>query len=248
MTGVVGVSPALWYFRYIASIFLTLHKRLCANYAEILVSLAIKSHFTGSVRWYEAQESEVLSIIRHRGAPRRSLGNYKKTAIFEVPLYALLLIELPTPVYEDRISFPNQCGFSQFILRRKKGNKPSNITYGCRIIWIYLSWKIYSTSFIKFIGWWNIFHKFLLTCICRLTRWRQLVDLPPSAKWWCNTHNLSGIPRSHVHVPIHVRLLNLSIVHVATCEFSICYKIILWFFTRFKCLQIMGKSYSNLLS
>jgi hypothetical protein len=29
VTGVVGVSPALWYFRYIASIFLTLHKRLC---------------------------------------------------------------------------------------------------------------------------------------------------------------------------------------------------------------------------
>jgi hypothetical protein len=31
VTGVVGVSPALWYFRYIASIFLTLHKRLCVN-------------------------------------------------------------------------------------------------------------------------------------------------------------------------------------------------------------------------
>ena len=28
VTGVVGVSPALWYFRYIASIFLPLHKRL----------------------------------------------------------------------------------------------------------------------------------------------------------------------------------------------------------------------------
>jgi hypothetical protein len=28
VTGVVGVSPALWYFRYIASIFFTLHKRL----------------------------------------------------------------------------------------------------------------------------------------------------------------------------------------------------------------------------
>ena len=28
VTGVVGVNPALWYFRYIASIFLTLHKRL----------------------------------------------------------------------------------------------------------------------------------------------------------------------------------------------------------------------------
>jgi hypothetical protein len=28
VSGVVGVSPALWYFRYIASIFLTLHKRL----------------------------------------------------------------------------------------------------------------------------------------------------------------------------------------------------------------------------
>ena len=32
VTGVVGVSPALWYFRYIASIFLTLHKRLCPNH------------------------------------------------------------------------------------------------------------------------------------------------------------------------------------------------------------------------
>ena len=31
MTEVVGVSPALWYFRYIASIFLTLHKRLCID-------------------------------------------------------------------------------------------------------------------------------------------------------------------------------------------------------------------------
>ena len=28
VTGVVGVSPALWYFRYIASICLTLHMRL----------------------------------------------------------------------------------------------------------------------------------------------------------------------------------------------------------------------------
>jgi hypothetical protein len=33
VTGVVGVSPALWYFRYIASIILTLHKRLCLNIA-----------------------------------------------------------------------------------------------------------------------------------------------------------------------------------------------------------------------
>ena len=31
VTGVVGVSPALWYFRYIASIFFTLHKCLCMN-------------------------------------------------------------------------------------------------------------------------------------------------------------------------------------------------------------------------
>ena len=28
VTGVVGVNLALWYFRYIVSIFLTLHKRL----------------------------------------------------------------------------------------------------------------------------------------------------------------------------------------------------------------------------
>ena len=31
VTGVVGVSPTLWYFRYIASIFLTPHKRLWVN-------------------------------------------------------------------------------------------------------------------------------------------------------------------------------------------------------------------------
>ena len=35
VTGVVGVSPALWYFRYIASIFLTLHKRLWTDYTKI---------------------------------------------------------------------------------------------------------------------------------------------------------------------------------------------------------------------
>ena len=29
------------------------YKTIDANYAEILVSLAIKSHFTGSVRWYK---------------------------------------------------------------------------------------------------------------------------------------------------------------------------------------------------
>ena len=63
-----------------------------------------------------AQESEVLSIIRHRGAPRRSLSNYRGAplcliyscpAIFEVPLHALalglLLIELPTPVIFETI-------------------------------------------------------------------------------------------------------------------------------------------------
>jgi hypothetical protein len=41
VTGVVGVSPALWYyFRYIASIFFTLHKRLCFRYiANIFFTL-----------------------------------------------------------------------------------------------------------------------------------------------------------------------------------------------------------------
>ena len=36
VTGVVGVSPALWYFRYIASIFLTLHKRLWSNRPHVI--------------------------------------------------------------------------------------------------------------------------------------------------------------------------------------------------------------------
>jgi hypothetical protein len=31
VTGVVGVSPALWYFKYIASIFLTLHTNPIGN-------------------------------------------------------------------------------------------------------------------------------------------------------------------------------------------------------------------------
>jgi hypothetical protein len=35
--GVVGVSPALWYFRYIANIFLTLHKRLWFNPGNTLL-------------------------------------------------------------------------------------------------------------------------------------------------------------------------------------------------------------------
>ena len=54
-----------------------------------------------------SQESKVISIIRHRGEPRRSLGNYKKKphscpVIFEVHLYALLLlIELPTLFYPE---------------------------------------------------------------------------------------------------------------------------------------------------
>jgi hypothetical protein len=37
VTEVVGVSPALWYFRYIASIFLTLHKRLCVTCGRSVV-------------------------------------------------------------------------------------------------------------------------------------------------------------------------------------------------------------------
>ena len=38
MTGVVGVSPALWYFKYIASIFLTLHKLLWPDRNAVLTS------------------------------------------------------------------------------------------------------------------------------------------------------------------------------------------------------------------
>jgi hypothetical protein len=37
VTGVVGVSPALWYFRNIASICLTLHKRLCLDWQKLIL-------------------------------------------------------------------------------------------------------------------------------------------------------------------------------------------------------------------
>jgi hypothetical protein len=40
VTEVVEVSPALWYFRYIASIFLTLHKRL---WARVVLNYETKS-------------------------------------------------------------------------------------------------------------------------------------------------------------------------------------------------------------
>ena len=43
VTGVVGVSPALWYFRYIASIFVTLHKR---PWVGVELSDTIASHKT----------------------------------------------------------------------------------------------------------------------------------------------------------------------------------------------------------
>jgi hypothetical protein len=46
VTGVVGVSAALWYFRYIASIFLILHKRLWskATYFRLSVVLGFYHH------------------------------------------------------------------------------------------------------------------------------------------------------------------------------------------------------------
>ena len=58
----------------------------------------------------QPQESEVLSIIRYRGAL------YSCPAIFEVPFYALLLIELPTPVamQQQRINSQKMCHFIYF--------------------------------------------------------------------------------------------------------------------------------------
>ena len=55
----------------------------------------------------QQQESVVLSIIRYRGAL------YSCPAIFEVPFYALLLIELPTPVamQQQRINSQKMCHF-----------------------------------------------------------------------------------------------------------------------------------------
>ncbi len=58
----------------------------------------------------QPQESEVLSIIRYRGAL------YSCPAIFEVPFYALLLIELPTAVamQQQRINSQKMCYFIYF--------------------------------------------------------------------------------------------------------------------------------------
>jgi energy-converting hydrogenase Eha subunit G len=47
VTRVVGVSPALWYFRYIASIFLTPHKRLLCIWCSCgTVALMVLGQFS----------------------------------------------------------------------------------------------------------------------------------------------------------------------------------------------------------
>ena len=55
--GVVGVSPALWYFRYIASIFLTLHKRLCMEGLECKNWDEMSATDTIFGRWERAAET-----------------------------------------------------------------------------------------------------------------------------------------------------------------------------------------------
>ena len=73
VTGVVGVSPALWYFRYIASIFLTLHKRLWSDiYFEIVGPTAFLSVRTDGFRevWvsrsYRYQQEGYLQQSLHQ--------------------------------------------------------------------------------------------------------------------------------------------------------------------------------------
>jgi hypothetical protein len=62
VTGVVGESPALWYFRYIASIFLTLHKRLCCN--------RVQHHFL-KVRWLWMNRKMIGEAIYIRVSDRK---------------------------------------------------------------------------------------------------------------------------------------------------------------------------------
>ena len=50
VTGVVGASPALWYFRYIATIFLTIHKRLCYN-----IGICFRGEWVRGLLFYDAK-------------------------------------------------------------------------------------------------------------------------------------------------------------------------------------------------
>ena len=83
---------------------LSIKKTIClkehkGNKKGYIMSTCVKNKKFNVPILVTAQESEVLSIIRYMytiGAPRRSLGNYKKTffcscpAIFEVPLYLII--------------------------------------------------------------------------------------------------------------------------------------------------------------
>jgi hypothetical protein len=67
VTGIVGVSPFLWYFRYIASIFFTLHKRLwlklVTNKAKCLKRKTINKSMY--FKRFLATNNKYISVIAH---------------------------------------------------------------------------------------------------------------------------------------------------------------------------------------
>ena len=82
-----------------------------ANLATVrIVDVLLLGLLPVLVVYVQPQQSEVLSIIRYRGAL------YSCPAIFEVPFYALLLIELPTAVamQQQRINSQKMCYFIYF--------------------------------------------------------------------------------------------------------------------------------------
>ena len=99
---------------------------------------------------FRSQESKVLSIIRHRGAPRRSLGNYKKISL---PSY---LRGAPLCLIIDRTS--DSC--VPMVLRK---HALYNIRYlSFEWICIYTGMTI---KVIKFKSWTSIIFNCILTII-----------------------------------------------------------------------------------
>jgi hypothetical protein len=82
VTGVVGVSPALWYFRYRASIFLTLHKCLW-----FILDLSAFRSFSG---FFHCLTKHTWEVQKEKFGKRNYISvlllyNYNQIQLFPMP-------------------------------------------------------------------------------------------------------------------------------------------------------------------
>jgi hypothetical protein len=103
VTGVVGVSPALWYFRYIASIFLNRHKRL---WLSLVVGKAVHSDSTVN-----------------NGNMQMGLDSLSKLKSYDIVKSAIVMVMIVNPIMKLNIrvnSFSNHQAQPQALVSSQK--------------------------------------------------------------------------------------------------------------------------------